>query len=268
MKIFLGLLGEYIGLSFAAVAMVVVFHLVSGEPYRILLSAYLWVALAPVFACYTLVFFYRAYREQQSMALHLEVANAKAAWQTLSAQVNPHFLFNSLNLLEYLIDTNKQKALTCLGNLSGLYQKVLIASKLESQSISKEIEIIEHYLKIQKERFGERLDYSIDFPGELLDFELPPAILLNCVENAIKHGVEPSAKKSKLLISGKILDNKYSIEIKNPLTEKTKSLEGTNFGLDYIRNQLNFAYQGNFDFECTQKGENMVTKIEAPIQKL
>ena len=194
------LLTDFVGISLASSLMVVVFHLISGEPYRILLSLYLWIALIPVYSGFLFFNLAIAYRAKANQALKLELASTKAAWQTLTAQIQPHFLFNSLNMIEHLVRADPEKAENCIRGLARLYQLTLEFSKSETVSLSQELEAVDHYLELQKERLGERLQIvrKVDSDLDCKRIQIPPHIILECIENAIKHGIEPYLKPGKL----------------------------------------------------------------------
>lgn len=112
----------------------------------------------------------------------------EAELRALRAQINPHFLFNALTTIGYLIQTAPPRALRTLLRLTTLLRAVL-RSEGEFTTLGRELEIIESYLDIERARFDERLRVTIDVPAELRGVRLPPLILQPLVENAVKHGI-------------------------------------------------------------------------------
>jgi two-component system sensor histidine kinase LytS len=116
---------------------------------------------------------------------------AEAELRALRAQVNPHFLFNALTTIGYLIQTAPERALTTLMRLSGLLRAVLKSSE-EFVTVGEELDLIESYLDIERARFEQRLKVRIDVPWELRAVRIPALIIQPLVENAIKHGISDS----------------------------------------------------------------------------
>jgi len=117
---------------------------------------------------------------------------AEAELRALRAQINPHFLFNALTTIGYLIETAPPRALRTLLRLTALLRGVL-RPEGEFTTLGRELELVEHYLDIERERFEERLRVRIDVPSELRGAQIPALVVQPLVENAIKHGVAPSA---------------------------------------------------------------------------
>jgi LytS/YehU family sensor histidine kinase len=110
----------------------------------------------------------------------------------LQAQVEPHFLFNTLASVQYLTETDPKQANVLLGHLIGYLRAALPQLRARSSTLGREIALAEAYLSILAMRIGPRLTFAIDIPDELRDHPFPPNLLISLVENAIKHGIEPS----------------------------------------------------------------------------
>lgn len=123
-------------------------------------------------------------------ARELEIARlaSQAELRALRAQINPHFLFNALTTIGYLIQTAPERAFETLMRLTSLLRGVL-RSEGEFTTLGREMEIVESYLEIERARFDERLRIRVDIPPTLLSLRIPPLILQPIVENAIKHGI-------------------------------------------------------------------------------
>ncbi len=137
-------------------------------------------------------------REEEMLKL-----TAEAELKALRAQVNPHFLFNALTTIGYLIETAPPRALNTLMQLTALLRGVL-KSEGEFTTLGRELELVEHYLKIEHERFEERLRVRIDVPQALRAIRIPTLVLQPLVENAIKHGVAPSRTGGDVEVSAAI----------------------------------------------------------------
>ena len=125
---------------------------------------------------------------------------AEAELKALRTQLNPHFLFNALTTIGYLIQTSPERALHTLMRLTELLRGVLKRSHGEFTSLGEELDLVESYLAIEKARFEERLRISIDVPGQLRVVRIPPLILQPLVENAIKHGISRQREGGEVAI--------------------------------------------------------------------
>lgn len=125
----------------------------------------------------------RSLRDQE-----LEKLATEAELRTLRAQLNPHFLFNALTTIGYLIQAAPTRALSTLMRLTSLLRAVL-RSESDLTTLGRELQVVEAYLEIERARFDERLRFSIDVPPSLAGIRVPPLILQPLVENAVKHGI-------------------------------------------------------------------------------
>jgi signal transduction histidine kinase len=141
----------------------------------------------------------RDLREREILQLATE-----AELRALRAQLNPHFLFNALTTIGYLVQTAPQRAVTTVYRLSDLLRAVLRRSSADWVTVQDEIEIVEAYLAIERARFEERLEVSIDVPNELRPFRIPTLLLQPLVENAIKHGVSPLKRGGRIIVGGRV----------------------------------------------------------------
>lgn len=175
-------------LSFAVVAEIIVLSLALAHRYRLLEKEKTESQLA-------------YYEELQNKSFY-EKRMAETEMLALRSQMNPHFLFNSLNSLEYLILTNdEQKATGYLAKFSKLLRMILNHSREESILLEEELTALRYYLDIEATRLGQGFTYSIDI-GETVDVHhliIPPLLLQPFVENAIWHGLMPSDKSTKTL---------------------------------------------------------------------
>ncbi|MDP3716630.1 MAG: histidine kinase [Acidobacteriota bacterium] len=129
--------------------------------------------------------------EVQLREEEMQKLTAEAELKALRAQVNPHFLFNALTTIGYLIESAPPRAMNTLMQLTALLRGVL-RSEGDFTTLGREIELVEHYLKIEHERFEERLRVHVNVPQALRHLRIPALVVQPLVENAIKHGVAPS----------------------------------------------------------------------------
>ncbi|MDX2511318.1 MAG: histidine kinase [Desulfobacterales bacterium] len=140
-----------------------------------------------------------------------EKASAEAQIKQLQAQIEPHFLFNTLSNVLSMLDSDPQKGKTMLMDLIQYLRMSLTKIREEMSTIDMEMDMIRAYLDIYKVRMGNRLCYSIDLPEYLGPVSLPPMLLQPLVENAIKHGLEPNINGGEIAI--RVSENKGNIRI-------------------------------------------------------
>ncbi|MEI7504248.1 MAG: histidine kinase [Paludibacter sp.] len=180
------------------------------------------------------VFFYQQWKLNFSKSISLEKDNLEAKYNTLKAQVNPHFLFNSLNSLMSLLDNNP-KAEKYVQDLSEYLRYVLLSNSKEEVSLQEELENLEKFFHLQKLRFDENLKVDINIQPSSLPLHIPPLALQMLVDNCIKHNI--ISTKNPLYI--KIFDDGKSITVKNNLQQK-QTEESTGQGLKNIEGRYRF----------------------------
>lgn len=131
------------------------------------------------------------YKQAEVDKWKLAAAVREAEMRTLKAQINPHFLFNGLNNIRALVMENPARARTMMTHLSDLLRYSIQLNSAEQVPLSREVEIVEHYLQLEALQLEERLAYSLDVDPAALDVPIPPMTLQLLVENAIKHGLAP-----------------------------------------------------------------------------
>jgi len=148
----------------------------------------------------SLIFYVKRREARAATALHKAEAERhllskqaiEAELKLLQAQVEPHFLFNTLASVQYLTETDPKQANVLLGHLIGYLRAALPQLRARSSTLGREFALAEAYLSILAMRIGPRLTFAIEIPDELRDHPFPPNLLISLVENAIKHGIEPS----------------------------------------------------------------------------
>ncbi|MGI8508602.1 MAG: histidine kinase [Gemmatimonadaceae bacterium] len=145
-------------------------------------------------------------RERTLRERDLQRLTSEAELRALRAQLNPHFLFNALTTIGYLVQTTPDRALDTLLKLTALLRAVLRKSSGEFVTIADEMEIVEAYLAIERARFEERLTVRIEVEGPLRSVRVPPLVLQPLVENAVKHGIALCKEGGEVLVSVRTRD--------------------------------------------------------------
>jgi len=178
---------------------------------------------------------------ERAKAVELQRQAIDAQLRSLQAQIEPHFLFNTLANVVSLIDTAPDKARLMLERLIELLRASLAASRSERTTLGQETALIAAYLDILRIRMGERLSYSIDVPPELLDVSIPPLSLQPLVENSIKHGLEPKLEGGSVRLSARAADGALQLDVEDDgLGFSLRA--GTGVGLSNLRDRMTSLY--------------------------
>ena len=190
-------------------------------------------------------FFYKKWMLNFSRSAKLEKDNINAKYEALKAQINPHFLFNSLNSLVTLVEGN-EKAEKYIIDLSDFLRYILKSREREVVLLREELEILSKYSHIQKLRFGNNLSISVDIDEKYYHYAVPPLVLQMLVENTIKHNI---ISKSNPLTVKLYIRNEY-IQIENNLQEKLTEISTGN-GLKNIKERYSFLTSKNVEIKKT-----------------
>ena len=208
----------------------------------------------------------REFREQEFSKLATEAQLA-----ALRAQINPHFLFNALTTIGYLIQTTPDKAFETLIHLTRLLRGVLNSSS-EFCTVADELKLIESYLDIERARFEERLDVSIDVPPDLRRLVIPSLILQPLVENSIKHAISENKDGGRVtisaLLSGEGGDEflELSVADSGAARKETPDGRGRGVGLKNVRERLRSHYGSGSDLSLEDnKFSGTTATIRLPI---
>ena len=183
----------------------------------------------------------------ESESLKRQVIEARMA--AMQAQVEPHFLFNTLASIDHLIETDPPRASIMQKNLIALLRASMPtmreANAQGTRDLGKELAVIRPYLEILKVRMEERLQTDVRVSDGLLSAEFPPMMLQSLVENAIKHGLEPKAEGGQLTVSAEIVHGKLAVTVADTgLGFGVAAIAGTGIGLSNIRERLALLYGG------------------------
>ncbi|WP_342084003.1 sensor histidine kinase [Dyadobacter sp. OTU695] len=195
----------------------------------------------------------------------LELGFKQAQLDNLFAQLNPHFLFNSLNIIKSLIYTNPGSAGRGIDLLSELLRSGLYSGTSMPISLKEEMELVKDYLELEQLRMEERLSYHLDVDVSLSGRIVPRLSVQALVENAVKHGVALRKEGGKIDISVLEKEGFLYLRVTNPgRFERDNSPAG--IGLRNLRERLVISYQGQAALSLVQEGEKVCAEIKIPIQ--
>ena len=192
--------------------------------------------------------YFRAAEESEAAQQQAEIDRARLAQQMdearlqmLQAQIEPHFLFNTLATVRRLYQTDASAAESMLDNLMRYLTVALPQMRANDSTLEREIALAEAYLGIQQIRMGRRLGFAIDVPSELREARLPPMMLLTLTENAIKHGLNPLREGGFIRISARGEDSELRLEVADSGRGFVQTA-GVGAGLSNIRARLSGIY--------------------------
>ncbi len=191
----------------------------------------------------------------ESESLKRQVVEARMA--AMQAQVEPHFLFNTLASIDHLIETDPARASIMQKNLIALLRASMPtmreANAQSTRDLGRELAVIRPYLEILKVRMEERLNTDVRVSDGLLSAEFPPMMLQSLVENAIKHGLEPKAEGGSLTVVAEIVHGKLAVTVADTgLGFGKAATAGTGIGLSNIRERLALLYGGKASLAITE----------------
>ena len=177
--------------------------------------------------------------ERERMARELSESHLRL----LRAQIEPHFLFNTLGAVQQLAEKGAPLAAELTANLIAFLRASLDEMRREQVTLQTDFGLIGAYLQVMKVRMGERLRYRLDLPDALARVNIPAMLLLTLVENAIKHGIEPSLRGGEVNVAAQQEHGLICIRVENSGVGMSAS-QGGGQGLDNVRTRLNLAYAG------------------------
>ncbi|KZN50049.1 sensor histidine kinase [Pseudoalteromonas luteoviolacea] len=202
--------------------------------------------------------------KQQTYHFQSQLQTQKAELQILKMQSNPHFLFNTLNLIASEVTHHPQKAKALIYDLSDLLREAMQQAKQQFIPLEQELKLAELYLALQQKRFADRLTFDIDCHNELEQLLVPSLLLLPIVENAVKYGIAPYAKAGHISI---IIEKKHSnlqIEVQDTGAQFDDSQVAQGEGLRITTETLKLHYQGQATFALQSSHEGTSAFIQIP----
>ena len=229
------------------------------EALYLLAGLYLAVLFLPMVA--------KALRElykEQTKALTLEKENVQLELDFLKAQINPHFLFNTLNNIQsFIINNEPDKSVQLLGRLSELMRFTLYETGKDLISVSKELEIIENYVSLEQSRWEDKADIRLTINGDDDGYCIPPCILLPLVENAFKHGVSNSIRKAFVTIDIRLIEYALSMTIRNSVESNGQAdLHRGSVGLANVKKRLQHFFPQDHTFFAARDNGTFVVELQ------
>jgi len=211
----------------------------------------------------------RRLREEQVSSALAETAAAQQQLRALRAQINPHFLFNSLHSLSTLVRHDAAAAEDAIDRLGELLRYALDHGALESVRLQDEIAFVRNYVELERLRFGDRLDVSFDIDEAAADAMVPPFLLQPLVENAIRHGIAPRGAGGSIRVSARMDTGRLAVEVgDNGVGAGPAALEPeSGLGLSILKRQLESRYGRRATLEVeTKPGAGFCVRMVLPVR--
>lgn len=218
----------------------------SGQVWDIYIPALFYILQFGIFHAYE---YFVEHQKKLKLEGELRTAALKSELSAIKAQLNPHFLYNVFNTINASVPAENEKTRSMIAQLSDLFRYQLQASQEELVPLSEELEFVQKYLDLEKERFGDRLRIKVDVPEELFSERIPPMILQPLVENSIKHGLSSLIEGGEISITIFKEDEKLKFEIADTgvgATDKT-SLFNKGIGLTNTQLRLQRMYSSGLE---------------------
>ncbi len=213
---------------------------------------------------FTVNFFFN-YRQSEVEKWRLEAAVKDAELQALKSQINPHFIFNSLNNIRSLVAEDQEKAREMITHLSGLLRYSVQFNNQEKVSLEDELQVVKNYLRLESIQFEDRLQYKLDIGPETLEYKVPPMVVQMLVENAIKHGISNLPSGGEVNVNSRLEGDSLLVEVLNTGQLKDE-VTGTGIGLRNASERLGLLFGKLSDLKIENVQGNMVcARFSIPI---
>jgi LytS/YehU family sensor histidine kinase len=205
---------------------------------------------------YFLFHFIQNYRKEEIKNLQWQALSTEVELNKLKSQLNPHFIFNSMNSIRALVDENPSKSKDSITQLSNILRSSLLMGRKKVIPLSEEIQLVKDYLGLEKTRFEERLKINFKIDEETLEHRIPPMILQTLVENGIKHGISKLAKGGELTVCAQKREADLYLSIENSGKFQKSREKESGFGLLNSEQRLKLLYgdRGSLTINNTAKG--------------
>jgi len=233
----------------------------SSIPYRIISGIFFYIFLC---LAYYLVMYNTNLQEKLKEEARLNELLKESELNMLRSQINPHFLFNSLNSISSLTISKPEKAREMLIKLSDFLRYSVSTSTTGFTSFEKEMANIQRYLEIEKVRFGDKLEFEFKLDGSCALHKIPGMLLQPLFENAIKHGVYESTEQVRIEMECRFEEDCLMIDLINDFEPGPRSRKGAGVGLKNIRERLRLMYKSDTLMKTSVSGNKFHVSLCLP----
>jgi len=224
------------------------------------------LSLVLIFIIWSVIYFgfhfFDNYKRTEIQNLRLEANTKEVELNKLKSQLNPHFMFNSMNSIRALVDEDPKKAKVAITQLSNILRNTLMMHKNKYITLEEELALVKDYLELEHIRFEERLNFNFSIDPNTLSLNVPPMMIQTLVENGIKHGIGKYPEGGHISINALKTENGFEIEIINTgqLMLQTKSDSGV--GVENTTNRLELLFGKKASFSLKNLDDkHVISKI-------
>jgi two-component system, LytTR family, sensor kinase len=226
-----------------------------------------WILYLLVLGAWLALEYSQRYRERAIEAAELQRSLADARLHALELQIQPHFLFNTLNAISGLVRVNrKDEAVSMVAGLADLLRYSLDHAGRQRVPLGEEVEVLKRYLEIQQARFPNRMSFTLIMDDALRQAAVPTLILQPLAENAVRHGIAKIASAGIVEVHVQRTGERLEVRIRNSGTMTSALVEG--IGLSNTRERLRTLYGENAHFSLKQSADSVVALLDLPLEIL
>lgn len=207
---------------------------------------------------------FEASHAAERRVLQTEVTAREAELRALRAQLNPHFLFNSLNSINAFVGTDPETARRMCEGLGDFLRRTLALGSKDVVTLGEELALVERYLGIEQVRFGERLRVERAIDPEAATCQVPPLLLQPLVENAIKHGIQDCVDGGVIRIEARCENGLLRVVVENPVDPEAPARRGEGVGLENVRRRLEVFGAREAHLVAGRKGNRFRVTLTLP----
>jgi len=214
---------------------------------------------------YWLFHFIENYRKEEIKNLKWQATINEMELNKIKSQLNPHFIFNSMNSIRALVKENPSKAANLITQLSNILRSSLYMDRKPVISFLDEMSLVKDYLDLEKARLENRLDFEFMIKEECYSYDVPPLLLQTLVENGIKHGISRQEEGGRLTIKADIKDDKLFVEITNTGNLiKDNKVKKSGIGLKISHQRLKLLYGDNAKLDLRNEDNLVIAQVILP----
>lgn len=205
---------------------------------------------------------FKYYYLKNQKNLQLQKENSDTQLQLLTAQIHPHFMFNTLNNIYSQAQEESPKSAQMILELSNILRYILDEGKKDWVRIGDDIRIVVDYLNLEKIRYDQKLDLHYSFPKNITNITIAPLLLLPLVENCFKHGASKIIDKPWINIKCKLKDQHFTIKLKNGKKNNTETINHRkSTGIENVRRRLELLYPKRHNLEIKEQAETFIINL-------
>lgn len=224
--------------------------------------------LAVIFMVWSLLYFLfhfiQNYRKEEIKNLKWEAARNEMELNKLKSQLNPHFIFNSMNSIRALIDEDPVKSKQSVTRLANILRSSLLMGRHMVIPFDQELQLVYDYLNLEKTRFEERLECEFTIPDDTKDHKIPPMLLQTLVENGIKHGISKLQEGGVIKVEAQKVNGHLNLKIFNSGQYDDNKAVETGFGLANTRQRLQLLYGKEAMFRIINLENGVLAEVSIP----